>query len=83
MLQCLGRMRNDLLRRIRLLAGNGLAPGHAAQPGELALGQLTRGSYRLVAPDGDWFALVHAFPGLAVADAADRGQGDIQITALA
>jgi hypothetical protein len=65
-----------------------VALGHAAQPGDLALGQLARGgnaffAHQVHVQRGLVAALlpVQFFPGLAVAHAAHAGQVQVQIAA--
>ncbi len=74
-----------------VVAGNGVACGHAAQPGHLALGQLARGDDAALAEVGDVQRrigplaglVVQLFPRLAVTHAAHRWQVGMQVAACA
>ena len=56
---------------------------HAAQPGQLPLGQLPRGDDAAFAPLRQRRAAVQRLPGLAVTDAAHRRQVQVQVAARA
>ena len=76
---------------IGLVAGNGVVVRHAAQPGDLALGQLAGGSNAALTQPGQVERRpragrclgIECFPGLAIAHAAYRGQVGMQVAARA
>jgi hypothetical protein len=81
---------NGGLHRVGRVAGDHGALRHAAQPGDLPLGELARGGDAALAQVGQGLGIgrrvaagVERFPGLPVAHAAHRGQVGRQVAARA